>query len=425
MRTLLRRADRGRACASPACVTVADAQQPPPAAPQRAAQSGLRAAGEPARDGRPRRPSIRHRAEQIRRYEDNASAAGRTRPSHGARPQHRLRGPRLLLAVRRPAAAMRPAQQPDPADARQPRSHARRSRSACKATPPTAKASAARSSPRSAQNDCGPQYRSTPTRRRSGAASSKTCSAAAPIITPGTPPASQRRHLSGRCACAPATATISRSPTRPRRQVPEDEKICQRMCPAAEVALYTHRNPGEDITQAISTGGRTIPNCRMRSHSARTFNAACSCRRPGQSWAEALKHLDDSTVERGDIVVTEERAKLLSQPRVDARGKAASGAGKGAPAQAGTAPAAGRLRRHGRPTAKRPSTTASARCAPSARPSSVELTFGARMRSTLHAGPMTSKIERLALRRPLLSLSSARSGCGSAAPESRKRLTIG
>ena len=53
----------------------------------------------------------------------------------------------------------------------------------------------------------------------------------------------------------------------------------------------------------------------------KAFNAACSCRAPGQSWAEALRQLDDQTVERGDIVVTEERARQLSQPRFDAQGK--------------------------------------------------------------------------------------------------------
>jgi hypothetical protein len=50
------------------------------------------------------------------------------------------------------------------------------------------------------------------------------------------------------------------------------------------------------------------------------INPSCSCRAPGQSWADALRQADDF-VERGDIVVTEERARQLSQPRVDAQGK--------------------------------------------------------------------------------------------------------
>ena len=51
------------------------------------------------------------------------------------------------------------------------------------------------------------------------------------------------------------------------------------------------------------------------------FNPSCSCKAAGQTWADALKQLDDQTIERGDIVVTEEKAKQLSQPQVDAQGK--------------------------------------------------------------------------------------------------------
>jgi len=44
------------------------------------------------------------------------------------------------------------------------------------------------------------------------------------------------------------------------------------------------------------------------------FTPTCSCRRPGQSWADALKDADDSsTLESGDIVVTDQNAKALSQ----------------------------------------------------------------------------------------------------------------
>jgi Protein of unknown function (DUF2865) len=94
----------------------------------------------------------------------------------------------------------------------------------------------------------------------------------------------------------------------------DDEKACQRMCPAAETALYTHRNPGEDISQAVSTGGRQYSELPTAFAYRKQYNAACSCKATGQTWADALKHLDDQTVERGDIVVNEERAKLLSLP---------------------------------------------------------------------------------------------------------------
>ena len=100
-----------------------------------------------------------------------------------------------------------------------------------------------------------------------------------------------------------------------------DERTCQRSCPAAEVMLFSHRNPGEDMNQAVSISGQlytSLPNAFLY---RQAFDASCSCRRPGETWAQALKHLEDTTVEQGDIVVSEERARQMSQPRVDAQGR--------------------------------------------------------------------------------------------------------
>jgi len=95
----------------------------------------------------------------------------------------------------------------------------------------------------------------------------------------------------------------------------EDQQTCQRECPATEVALYSFRNPGEGMDQAVSTSGQmytALPNAfRYRT----ALIPGCSCRRPGQSWADALKNADDSsTLSSGDIVVTDQNAKALSQP---------------------------------------------------------------------------------------------------------------
>jgi hypothetical protein len=100
----------------------------------------------------------------------------------------------------------------------------------------------------------------------------------------------------------------------------DDERVCQRMCPAAEVVLYSHRNPGEDVSQAVSISGRLYTELPNAFRYRKTYDPSCSCRKPGESWAEALKATDDQTVERGDIIVTEERAKALAVPR-DAKGR--------------------------------------------------------------------------------------------------------
>jgi hypothetical protein len=100
-----------------------------------------------------------------------------------------------------------------------------------------------------------------------------------------------------------------------------DEQTCQRSCPAAEVMLFSHRNPGEEVDQAVSISGQPYTSLPNAFRYRQAFDASCSCRRPGETWSQALKNLDDNTVERGDIVVNEERSRLLSQPRIDAQGK--------------------------------------------------------------------------------------------------------
>jgi len=92
----------------------------------------------------------------------------------------------------------------------------------------------------------------------------------------------------------------------------QDEKTCQRLCPAAEVQLFAYPTEGGDIAQATSTSGAPYSQLPNAFKYRQSFDAACSCKKPGQSWADALGK--DEAVEAGDIVVTEDRAKQLSQP---------------------------------------------------------------------------------------------------------------
>jgi uncharacterized protein DUF2865 len=116
----------------------------------------------------------------------------------------------------------------------------------------------------------------------------------------------------------------------------EDEQTCHQLCPASEVSLYSHRNPGEDIAQAVANNGRLYKDMANAFRYRREFVATCGCRLPGQSWADALGQIKDSTVERGDIVVTEEKAKAMSQPAAPATRTAAprADAKRTAPAEA-------------------------------------------------------------------------------------------
>jgi hypothetical protein len=120
----------------------------------------------------------------------------------------------------------------------------------------------------------------------------------------------------------------------------DDERSCQRLCPAAEVALYSFHNPGEDIDQAVSVSGQPYTALPNAFHYRKEFTAACSCRKPGQSWGDALKDADDSTtLQGGDIVVTDQTAKTLSQAPQPKPVKGAPGATAAQPAADTTTPA--------------------------------------------------------------------------------------
>ncbi|MBA2402282.1 MAG: DUF2865 domain-containing protein [Bradyrhizobium sp.] len=95
----------------------------------------------------------------------------------------------------------------------------------------------------------------------------------------------------------------------------DDEKTCKALCPATEASLFTYRNPGEDINQAVSVSGQpysTLPNAfKFRTE----FNPSCACKAAGQTWSDALKSIDDKAAaeQQGDIIVTEESARKMQQ----------------------------------------------------------------------------------------------------------------
>ncbi|NEV00026.1 DUF2865 domain-containing protein [Bradyrhizobium uaiense] len=194
-----------------------------------------------------------------------------------------------------------------------------------------------------AQNNCGPQYAAAAARGPGnfleslfGGGGGSNPSSQLP------PPDAQYGAQSGTfrtvCVrtCDGAYFPISFATSQARFAA--DEQICKAQCPAAEASLFTYRNPGEDINQAVSINGQSysaLPNAfKYRTE----FNPSCSCKAAGQSWAEALKAVDDqaAAAQQGDIIVTEESARKMQQ-----RAQTKSAAGKkGAPAAAAQQPAA-------------------------------------------------------------------------------------
>ncbi|MFL6798383.1 MAG: DUF2865 domain-containing protein [Xanthobacteraceae bacterium] len=170
------------------------------------------------------------------------------------------------------------------------------------------------------QNDCGPQYRQYATAGGPAGFFENLFGGNNPLSSPeaAAPATGTYRTLCVR-TCDGYYFPISYS-TVPARFA-DDELVCRRMCPAAEVTLYSHHNPGEDVARAVSASGKSYSELPKAFSYRKQYDAACTCRAPGQSWLQALRPADDQTLERGDIVVTEERAKQLSQPRVDAQGR--------------------------------------------------------------------------------------------------------
>lgn len=97
---------------------------------------------------------------------------------------------------------------------------------------------------------------------------------------------------------------------------PDDERTCKALCPASDANLFAYRNPGEDISSATSINGQPYSSMPNAFRYRQEFNPSCSCKAAGQTWADALKSIDDKAAaeQQGDIIVTEESAKKMSRP---------------------------------------------------------------------------------------------------------------
>jgi Protein of unknown function (DUF2865) len=176
------------------------------------------------------------------------------------------------------------------------------------------------------ENNCGAQYRSAALQGQQGGFFDRLFgpggnnSGGIFSNTPSGPMGGTYRTLCVR-SCDGYYFPISYQTTPERFR--DDEQACQRMCPAAEVSLYTYHNPGEEVTNAVSLGGAPYTSLPNAFNYRKALTPACGCRKPGESWANALKTLggNDDTVAPGDVVVTEQNAKQLSLPRTGPDGK--------------------------------------------------------------------------------------------------------
>jgi hypothetical protein len=210
-----------------------------------------------------------------------------------------------------------------------------------------------------AQNDCGPQYRaavnagqsaSTDNRRPRnffeqlfgvprGSDEEAGPIDQAPLDIPQVSVSTYRTVCVRTCDGFFFPISFAATPAR----FPSDEQMCQRQCPGTEARLFAYRNPGGDIDQAVAINGQpysSLPNALLFK---KEFVPACSCRPAGMSWAQALAGAEgvaDPTLRKGDIVVTEDKAREMAQPRPATPPPAAAAPRPAAPKPAAPRPAA-------------------------------------------------------------------------------------
>ena len=67
--------------------------------------------------------------------------------------------------------------------------------------------------------------------------------------------------------------------TTSRRNFLRDQAVCAAMCPAADVRLYVHRNPGQESEEMVSVNGEPYTDLAAAFAYREKFNPSCSCGR--------------------------------------------------------------------------------------------------------------------------------------------------
>ena len=252
-------------------------------------------------------------------------------------------------------------------------------------------------------NGCGSQYRSAAL-PASKAASSTACSAAMAACSPRHPGqmGGTFRTICVR-SCDGYYFPISFATTPDHFR--DDEQTCQRMCPAAEVQLYTYHNPGEDVTQAVSLNGRLYTELPTAFQYRKALNSSLQLPPPGRKLGRGAA--------RSTAPTTPWRRATSSSPRrtpSSFRSRA-------------SAPTASRSARIRAP--RRKTCTAADGNGGSAGRTRSDQAQSAHGRPDFPAGALSQNQKSKASVLAGLPATSEASGAGSGVPGSRKRLVIG
>ncbi|HTR12537.1 MAG TPA: DUF2865 domain-containing protein [Roseiarcus sp.] len=122
------------------------------------------------------------------------------------------------------------------------------------------------------------------------------------------------------------------------------EDVCRSLCPNADVQLYSFPFGGT-ISEAVSASGEPYVNLPNALKFEQSYDATCSCRRRGESWAQALAAAEAKYGhESRDILVTPEKSAEMSRPilskaAADSKAKPSKSAAKAVLAPDAPAPA--------------------------------------------------------------------------------------
>lgn len=131
---------------------------------------------------------------------------------------------------------------------------------------------------------------------------------------PDHPFSDRPSQAGGRTLCV-KTCDGSFFPLEGRGRASEDE-MCQALCPGAETRAFSVPHGPVSLDQAVSGGGERYSDLPNAFRFQRTRDAACACKREGESWAQVLQRAEALLDKReGDVVVTAEKAEELSKPR--------------------------------------------------------------------------------------------------------------
>lgn len=96
------------------------------------------------------------------------------------------------------------------------------------------------------------------------------------------------------------------------------EEMCQALCPNAQTLVYFMSGDGA-IERAGNREGRPYTELPNAGKYKKKLDQACSCKKPDENWATVLQPAENMLkANRGDMIVTEDKAEELSRPKVAA-----------------------------------------------------------------------------------------------------------